>query len=112
MYVVFDSRFVLGLDHRYQFSANVATIPPKKIPDEELKRIYANEEPSTVVTNENPSWAWSAGGVISTVTDLAHYAEELVNGGYLSAEMQKKRLASIRETVPVMNMHHGMDGIL
>ena len=47
-------------------------------------------------TDWNPSWAWAAGGMISTVEDLLTYSRELVVGDtLLGAEMQAERIASM-----------------
>lgn len=43
----------------------------------------------------NPSWAFSAGAVISTTRDLARYVKALVDGKLLSDKMQEQRLASV-----------------
>jgi D-alanyl-D-alanine carboxypeptidase len=51
-------------------------------------------------TDANPSWAWTAGGAISTVDDLAVYAKALVGGGLLDPAMQKTRLDSVVPTNP------------
>jgi D-alanyl-D-alanine carboxypeptidase len=88
------------MNNRYQFSTNVLTIPPLKIPADEVARIFEGKESPNDVTGENPSWAWSAGGVISKTLDLALYVQRLVGGGYLSPEWQAKRLASVRPTDP------------
>ena len=48
----------------------------------------------------DPSWAWTAGGAISTVADMKTYVEALVEGGLLDAQMQKTRMDSIQATDP------------
>ncbi|MCD9625716.1 serine hydrolase domain-containing protein [Rhabdothermincola salaria] len=46
-------------------------------------------------TNWNPSWTFTAGGIISTVEDLLTYGRALVTGqGLLSPESQTERLES------------------
>jgi D-alanyl-D-alanine carboxypeptidase len=45
-------------------------------------------------TNWNPSWAWTAGAVISTPTDLAKYVEALTDGRLLGEDLQRQRLES------------------
>ncbi len=45
-------------------------------------------------TNMNPSWAWAAGGVISTTNDLARYVKALGGHGLLNKQMQAERIAS------------------
>jgi D-alanyl-D-alanine carboxypeptidase len=41
----------------------------------------------------NPSWAWTAGNMISTVHDLQIWAKALVTGKLLSTTTQKERLS-------------------
>jgi D-alanyl-D-alanine carboxypeptidase len=40
----------------------------------------------------NPSWAWAAGGMISTSVDMARWAPVLATGGLLSRDTQAERL--------------------
>ncbi len=48
-------------------------------------------------THVNPSWAGAAGALVSTVGDMLTYARALVTGdGLLDADMQARRLASLR----------------
>lgn len=44
------------------------------------------------VTNLNPSWAWAAGSMISTMGDLLNYAKPLATGGLVSKKSQEDRL--------------------
>jgi D-alanyl-D-alanine carboxypeptidase len=44
------------------------------------------------VSNWNPSWAWAAGQLISTLDDLYRYAKPLATGQLLSPKMQAERL--------------------
>ena len=39
----------------------------------------------------HPSWAWSAGGMISNIYDLKKWAEVLIKGNLLSAALQQSR---------------------
>ncbi len=54
------------------------------------------------VTNLNPSWAWTAGAMISTVEDLLVYGRALGTGeGLLSPDQQAQRLDSfLGEDIP------------
>jgi D-alanyl-D-alanine carboxypeptidase len=55
-------------------------------------------------TNWNPSWAWTAGAMISTVEDLLVYGRVLGTGeGLLSPEQQAQRLDSFVSDVPPLN---------
>lgn len=44
------------------------------------------------VTTWNPSWGWTAGSAISTLSDMEIWSKELVTGKLLSPAMQKERL--------------------
>lgn len=53
-------------------------------------------------TDWNPSWAWTAGGMISDLDDLLVWGEALGTGeGLLSPEAQAERLSSFDFDVPV-----------
>jgi D-alanyl-D-alanine carboxypeptidase len=55
-------------------------------------------------TDWNPSWAWTAGAMISTVEDLLVYGRALGTGkGLLSPEQQSERLDSFVSDVPPLN---------
>jgi D-alanyl-D-alanine carboxypeptidase len=45
------------------------------------------------VTDWNPSWGWTTGGVISTVHDMQIWAKALATGQLLSAATQQQRLS-------------------
>jgi D-alanyl-D-alanine carboxypeptidase len=51
-------------------------------------------------TDLNPSWAWAAGGVISTAADLSTWIEALVGGRLLDAAYQRRWRESLRPTNP------------
>ena len=48
----------------------------------------------------NPSWAWTAGSVISTADDMLIWARALVDGALLDPAMQQVRLDSIQSLGP------------
>jgi D-alanyl-D-alanine carboxypeptidase len=55
-------------------------------------------------TNWNPSWAWTAGGMISTVEDLLVYGRALGTGeGLLPSKQQAERLDSFVSDVPPLD---------
>ena len=80
----------------YQFGTNVATINSYAVPAAELPAALDGTLSPLNYTNANPSWAWTAGGAISTVDDLATYVTALVDGGLLDEATQKQRLESIK----------------
>jgi D-alanyl-D-alanine carboxypeptidase len=84
----------------YAFGTNVSTIDTFALPPPEHEAAVAGTLPPNDETNANPSWAWTAGGAISTVGDLAIYAKALVGGGLLDEKTQKIRLDSIQPTDP------------
>lgn len=51
-------------------------------------------------TDLNPSWAWAAGGVISTASNLAVWIEGLVGGELLDAAYQRIWRESLQPTNP------------
>jgi D-alanyl-D-alanine carboxypeptidase len=114
---VFQTRLFepLGLDHTsfpattddsipdphpqgYMFGSNVETMQP--LSAERQAAAAAGTFTPADVTDENPSWAWSAGAGISTIEDLATWAEALGSGRMLSAAGQQARLASVQPIDP------------
>jgi len=50
------------------------------------------------VTRENVSWAWTAGAMVSSLSDLRTWAGALVGGKLISKKMQEERLKWVDET--------------
>ena len=84
----------------YQFGTNVETIDSYAVPAALLPAALNGTLKPINDTNADPSWAWTAGGAISTVDDLATYVKALVGGGLLDAKTQQLRLDSIQPIVP------------
>ena len=85
----------------YQFGTNVATIESYAVPKAEQAAALDGTLKPLDDTDASPSWAWTAGGAISTPSELATYAKALGTGkGLLSPKMQKVRLNSLRPIVP------------
>jgi D-alanyl-D-alanine carboxypeptidase len=80
----------------YQFLTNFETVDSYAVPKDKLAAALAGTFKPLNYTDASPSGAWTAGGAISTASDLATYARALVGGGLLNAEMQKIRMDSIR----------------
>jgi D-alanyl-D-alanine carboxypeptidase len=80
----------------YQFGTNVETISSYAVPKAKLKAALNGTYLPNNDTGASPSWAWTAGGAVSTPADLATYAQALGGGGLLSPKMQKLRLASLK----------------
>ncbi|WP_063346238.1 serine hydrolase domain-containing protein [Streptomyces sp. MJM8645] len=58
-------------------------------------RGYTDQTPNgqtTDATDWNPSWAWSAGAVISNLTDLQNWTKSLATGSLLKQDTQSQRL--------------------
>ena len=49
----------------------------------------------TTATGWNPSWAWAAGAMISTLEDMHIWAPALATGKLLNPEMQEQRLQTL-----------------
>ena len=79
----------------YQFGSNVSTVSSQALPPDQQAAAYAGTLLPTDVTDENPSWAWTAGAAISTASELADYVEVMVGGGYLSPQLQAERLQAV-----------------
>ncbi|MCB0941262.1 MAG: beta-lactamase family protein [Mycobacterium sp.] len=56
-----------------------------------------DDGPPITATDWNPSWAWSAGAMISTLADLHTWAAAVATGALLSPEMQRQRLQTVHE---------------
>lgn len=82
----------------YSFGTNVSTIQTYALPADQQAQALAGTLKPNDETNANPSWAWAAGGAISTVPDLFTYVQALVGGRLLDAATQKVRLDSIQPT--------------
>lgn len=83
----------------YQFGTNTDTIDSYAVPAAQLPGALDGTLLPIDQTDANPSWAWTAGGAISTPDDLAVYVKALVGGGLLDVDTQKLRLESVQPTV-------------
>ncbi|HEV7951646.1 MAG TPA: serine hydrolase domain-containing protein, partial [Glaciihabitans sp.] len=76
----------------YMFGTNSSTITTAELPPDEL----AAALDGTLLPNDypylNPSWAWSAGAGISTVSDLARWSEAIVTDELLCDDVQQERI--------------------
>lgn len=91
----------------YSFGTNVSSIDTYALPPAQQAEARAGTLRPNDETDANPSWAWSAGGAISTVPDLFTYVQALVGGRLLDPRTQQVRLDSIRPTDPA---HPGSGG--
>src|SRR5262249_8500306 len=72
-----------------------AAVPPDMQPAAKAGTLQPSDQ-----TSLNPSWARAAGAGISTVADLATWAEALSDGKLLDPPMEAKRVASPQSTNP------------
>jgi D-alanyl-D-alanine carboxypeptidase len=88
------------LAHGYMYGTNVLTMgSPPALPEEMQQQARSGQIQPGDRTFDNPSWAWAAGGGISTANDLADWVEALTGGGLLDEQYQTLRLDSPRPTV-------------
>ncbi|MDJ0401054.1 serine hydrolase domain-containing protein [Rhodococcus rhodochrous] len=80
----------------YMFGTNVSTIDTFALPEDEQAAAVAGTLKPNDVTDDNPSWTWTAGAAISTVDDMTTYVKALVGGGLLDEQMQQTRLDSVQ----------------
>lgn len=84
----------------YQFGTNVETLDSYAVPKGRRAAALNGTLRPLDATQSSPSWAWTAGGAISTPHDLAVYVKALVGGGLLGRKMQKLRLESVQPVSP------------
>ena len=70
------------------------------LPPEMQAQLDAGTLPLSDVTNENPSWGWAAGAVISTANDMVKWIDALVDGKVLDAKYQQRWLETGQLTDP------------
>jgi D-alanyl-D-alanine carboxypeptidase len=83
--------------HGYRFGTYVSTfVEQAALPDElRVAAVTGTLKPNDV-TNDNPSWAWAAGALVSTIPDLAIWARALVDGSLLNPTWQRRLLDSVQ----------------
>lgn len=84
----------------YMYGTNVSTMESAALPADQQKAATAGTLRPNDVTEQNTSWAWSAGGAISTVNDLATWVTALGDGSLLEPKWQRQRMSSLQSTVP------------
>jgi D-alanyl-D-alanine carboxypeptidase len=93
----------------YMFGTNSSTIDSYALPESEQADALDGSVKPNLYTDDNPSWAWTAGSAISTPGELATYARALGTGkGLLSPRMQKVRLNTIRPLAPGAPVGYGV----
>jgi D-alanyl-D-alanine carboxypeptidase len=95
-----DTALPVPFSRGYFWGSNVETMDDPAIPADQLALWKAGQLTPVDVTNDNPSWTWSAGQGISTANDLATWAESLATGELLSPETVALRADGFVETEP------------
>lgn len=95
-----DSAIAAPNSHGYFLGTNMLTLTDPALPADMQAAAKAGTLEPTDVTDNNPSWAWSAGAGIATANDLATWVEALTGGEMLDADMQAQRMASLQPTDP------------
>jgi D-alanyl-D-alanine carboxypeptidase len=85
----------LGMHQTSLPSATSSAIPDPHAQGYMYGTDFTGQGPTLNVTDWNPSWAWAAGGAISTLHDLKIWAKALATGQLLSAATQKERLSFV-----------------
>nr|MDQ6949818.1 beta-lactamase family protein [Actinomycetota bacterium] len=80
----------------YSFGTNVSTIETFALPADQQAAAVAGTLKPTNHTNDNPSYAFGAGNLISKVDDMATFIKAMVGGKLLDGQMQKVRMDSIQ----------------
>lgn len=84
--------------HGYQYGSSERTFTQPPLTGDEAAKANAAAGTPRDVTTLNPSEAWTAGAVISTLHNLQIWAKALATGTLLTALMQHERLSS---SVPI-----------
>lgn len=93
---VIEQRIIkpLGLTHT-SWPGDTGTLPKPYANGYTLQGLDADPKKPTNATHWNPSWAWTAGGLVSTIDDLLTYGRALGTGqGLLDEREQAERLTS------------------
>ncbi|OBB56210.1 twin-arginine translocation pathway signal protein [Mycolicibacterium monacense] len=80
----------------YMWGPNEASDGP--LPQAQLEAALAGDLQPADHTNDNPSWAWTAGGVISRAEDVADFIEAMVAGPLLDDATRQWRLVNMKPT--------------
>jgi CubicO group peptidase (beta-lactamase class C family) len=86
--------------HGYMYGNNVITLKNPALPDSMQAAARARKIAPVDHTDDSASWTGAAGMGISTAQDLVKWAQALVSGKLLNADLQKRRLASVQPINP------------
>ncbi len=79
----------------YLYGTNVESLTAPVLTGEAAAQANAAAGVPNDWTDMNPSWAWTAGGAISTVHDMQVWAKALATGTLVSAATQRERLTYV-----------------
>jgi D-alanyl-D-alanine carboxypeptidase len=82
----------------YMFGTNVEQNAEASLAEPELSDALAGRLLPNDHTDDNPSWGWAAGSLISTARDLQVYVDALVAGELLEPETHAGRMSSVSLT--------------
>jgi D-alanyl-D-alanine carboxypeptidase len=82
--------------HGYMYGTNVEDLTATVSTGEAALRVNAAAGLPGDWTGMSHSWAWAAGGAVSTVRDMGIYAKALATGALISPAMQKERLTFVQ----------------
>jgi D-alanyl-D-alanine carboxypeptidase len=80
--------------HGYMYGGSYFALADDPYPADMQAAAEAGTLTPTDYTNQNPSYAWAAGGAISTAENLADWIESLVSGKVFDAEYQQQWIDS------------------
>jgi D-alanyl-D-alanine carboxypeptidase len=86
--------------HGYMYGGSTYALVDSEYPPDLQAAARAGTLQPVDYTNQNSSYAWAAGGVISTVDDLATWIRGLVGGRVFDAEFQRQWLDSPQPADP------------
>ena len=86
--------------HGYEFIDPSYILMDRKFSPYVEEAIKAQFLHSNDITFANPSWAWAAGGVISTANDLAIWISSLISGKVFNRQYQQKFFSSFQSQDP------------
>jgi D-alanyl-D-alanine carboxypeptidase len=89
-----DSALTAPHPRGYMWGPNEAFEGP--LPEAQLQSALAGDLLPADHTDDNPSWTWTAGAVISRAEDVADFTEAMVSGSLLDGTTRQWRLANLK----------------
>ncbi len=95
-----DTSIPTPFSHGYMYGGSGYAMVDKPYPPDLPAKAKAGKVQPHDYTNQNPSYAFGAGGAISTADDLATWMRDLVGGRVFNADFQRQWLNSPQVTDP------------